>query len=425
MNIAHSDGLLMQKGNRCRLYVDELRIGMFVCELDRPWLETPFLLQGFVIQDNEDLDKLREFCEYVYVDMKSSGHTAASVPPPVRREAIQNPSDRGRRLCPGKKIEVYTDVHGFTAEFEKAREAVDQLSLCVDDIFSRTAKGGALDGARIRAAVEPMIDSVTRNPDACIWLARMKQVDDYIYEHSLSASIWAVALGRQLGLPRVDLRSLAVGGVLLDIGKLKVPEELLNAKRRLSDAEFAQIKRHVQFSLDMTKNDDLMNQDVIDMVAYHHERYDGSGYPYGLAGDDIPIYARIAAIVDSYDAMTSSRSYARALTPAQAIKALYEQKDVQFQGELVEAFIQSIGIYPAGTLVELSTGEVAVVIAEYRARRLRPQVMVVLDADKKPLDNICMIDLSETTHTLEGEPLEIVDSLSPDDYGIDLGAIVL
>lgn len=278
---------------------------------------------------------------------------------------------------------------------------------------------------RIKRSVEPMIDSISRNPDACIWLTRLKQQDEYTYQHSLAASIWAVALGRQLGLPRSDLRSLAIVGLLFDIGKLRVEPELLHCPRPLTPEEFDAVKEHVRYGVEMIGETGLMNSDVLDMVAHHHERYDGSGYPQGLAGDDIPIFGRIAGIVDSYDAVTGRRSYAKTKSPSAAIKMLHDAKDIDFQAELVEEFIQAVGIYPAGTLVELSSGEVVVVVAEYRTRRLRPRKMVILDADKQPVSGVRMIDLLKETHCKDGRPLDIVSSLEPGAYGIDMNSIHL
>ncbi len=209
------------------------------------------------------------------------------------------------------------------------------------------------------------------------------------------------------------------------MGKLAIEPELLNADRALDEDEFAKVRSHVEKGVEMIRETGLMNADVLDMVAHHHERHDGSGYPQGLKGDEIPVFARIAAIVDCYDAITSHRSYARAIPPSTAIKMLYEWKDIDFQAELVEEFIQAVGIYPAGTLVELSSGEVAVVVAEYRTRRLRPQVMVLLDENKQPLTNIKTIDLISETTTADGRKLDIVSSLEPDAYGIDMAAIQL
>ncbi|MEE8057022.1 MAG: HD-GYP domain-containing protein, partial [Pseudomonadales bacterium] len=281
------------------------------------------------------------------------------------------------------------------------------------------------DMVKVKQAVEPMINSISRNPDACIWLARMKAEDDYSYHHSLSCSIWSVALGRQLGLPKSDLRSLAIGGLLFDVGKLQVNKEIMTSNRRLSTEEFEQIKQHVPQGVEALVNSGVINQDVLDMAAYHHERFDGRGYPNGLSGNDIPVFARIAAIVDCYDAITSHRHYAKALPPSQAIKMLYEWREIDFQTELVEEFIQAIGIYPAGTLVELSSGQVAIVVAEYRSRRLRPQVMILLDQNKVPISDIVLIDLMTETQTVDGKPMEIVTSLEPESYGIDMTAIKL
>ncbi len=399
----------------------DLEIGMYVSSLDRPWLETPFVLQGFQLESDSDIERLRKHCDYVYIDTQQSLLEETT----IRRKVSNRPRMSRAQMFSKKKLQPYRDNTDWKDEYPKAQSAVKALSEGLEDIFNNVAQGSALNMAKVKLAVQPMIDSITRNPDACIWLARMKQEDQYTYQHSLGASIWAVALGRQLGLPKSDLRSLAIGGLLFDVGKLQLDKELLNAKRPLTEEEFETVKSHVQLGVDAITKGGVMNQDVIDMVAHHHERHDGSGYPEGLSGDNIPIFARIAAIVDCYDAITSHRSYARATSPSIAIKKLYEWKDMDFQAELVEEFIQAVGIYPAGTLVELSSGEVAVVMAEYRTRRLRPKVMVLLDGDKQPLLDVKMIDLLNQKEAEDGRPLDIVNSLEPDAYGIDMAAIQL
>jgi len=161
------------------------------------------------------------------------------------------------------------------------------------------------------------------------------------------------------------------------------------------------------------------------MITHHHERHDGSGYPDGLRGDDIPIFARIASIVDCYDAITSQRSYARAIPPSTAIKMLYEWKDIDFQAELIEEFIQAVGIYPAGTLVELSTSEVGVVMEAYRSRRLRPRLMILLDANKQALQPPRTLDLLAEKTAADGSPLDILNSLEPNSHGINMSTIPL
>ncbi len=398
----------------------ELAIGMHVTALDRPWLETPFLLQGFVIKEDNEIDRLREYCEFVFVlPTYQFAKPKTSLPPVPQRRRTRE------QLFTQRSFTKYEDKTNWEQEYPKAKEAVDELSRGVDEVFTAVESGGSLEMLKVKGAVQPMIDSITRNPDACIWLARMKQVDNYTYQHALGTSIWAVALGRQLGLPAQDLRSLAIGGLLMDVGKLQVSQDLLHAERRLTPEEFQHVKEHVSHGIASFGDRGVLNHDVMDMVAHHHERVGGSGYPQGLKGDDIPVFGRIGAIVDTYDAITSHRSYSRALPPAQAVKHLYDGRGREFQTELVEEFIQAIGIYPAGTLVELSSGEIAIIVAEYRSRRLRPRVMVLLDREKKPLDAPVIIDMLTQTHTESGEELSIVGSLEPDAYGIDMRGIKL
>jgi putative nucleotidyltransferase with HDIG domain len=399
----------------------DLQLGMYISALDRPWLEVPFPMQGFKLESDKDISQVQTYCEYVFVDT----HKSSLLIQPTKRSVAARPRRTKAEIFKGHKLKSYQDSAGWSEEYPRARAAVDSLSAAADAIFSQVKAGGALDVVKVKKSVEPMIDSVTRNPDACIWLARMKQQDSYTYQHSVGASIWAVALGRQLGLPKSDLRSLAVGGLLFDIGKLRLDPELLGATRPLDDEELERVRTHVNLGVEMIRNSGLMNRDVLDMVAYHHERFNGSGYPEGLSGDEIPVFARIAAIVDCYDAITSHRSYARGFPPSSAIKMLYEWRNVDFQGELIEEFIQAVGIYPAGSLVELSSGEVAVVVAEYRTRRLRPRVMVLLDAQKQPVAGLKMIDLVTEKTAADGKPLEISSSLEPEAYGIDMAAIQL
>jgi len=399
----------------------ELKLGMYVSSLDRPWLEVPFSVQGFRIESPEDILRIQKYCKYVYVDSTKSSAPGGK----ITRKAPTRQRKTSEQIFQGRRLKPYTDSTSWSEEFPKAKAAVDLLAETVDSIFRQVSRGAALDVVKVKQSVDPMIDSISRNPDACIWLARMKQQDSYTYQHSVGASIWAVALGRQLGLPKPDLRSLAVGGLLFDVGKLQLNPELLGADRTLSDAEFVELRSHVARGVEMIRHSGLMNKDVLEMVAHHHERHDGSGYPAGLRGDNIPVFARIAAIVDCYDAITSHRSYARGIPPSAAIKKLYEWRDLEFQAELVEEFIQAVGIYPAGTLVELSSGEVAVVVAEYRTRRLRPKVMVLLDANKQPVADVSIVDLQSQKLTADGEPLEIRNSLEPEAYGIDTAAIKL
>ncbi len=424
-----------------RVPTRDLDIGMYVSGLDRPWLETPFTTQGFLIESTDDVARLQKYCEAVYVDSRRS--TGKSFL--VRREPLSRPEpaadktaaasaaqklkDRPRiplmRIFAGRSLKPYYDDSAWEEEHPRAQRALNTLIGDIDDIFEHVSAGEKLNVLKLRKSVEPIVDSISRNPDACLWVTRLKEHDHHTYQHSLSAAMWSVSLGRQLGLPRRDLRSLAMGCMLMDVGKLRVDPALLQADRELTPVEALEMAAHVNHGMEILTECGILNTDVIHMVGHHHERFDGSGYPAGLSRDRIPVFARIAAIVDTYDALTTNRSYAKAVSPSAAIKMLYQARDEDFQAELVEAFIQAIGIYPAGTLVELSSGEVGVVVAEYRTRRLRPKVMLLLDAHKNTLRRSKVIDLQEPPGGAESASLSIKKSLEPEAYDIDLSAITL
>lgn len=418
-----------------KLASDELRIGMYVSKLDRPWLETPFLMQGFLIKNDDDISQLKKFCQHVFIDEELSkepltklGGSASSKVKALLQETSSTSKrkysrDDLKKLFPNKTLKVYETKTDLKKELSTAKTVFNDLSHSISDMMTSIRRGGTIQISAVKDAVNPMVSSIIRNPDACIWLARMKSQDSYTYKHSMGASVWAVALGRQIGLPPTDLKTLAVGTLLCDIGKLKLPGELLEKEEMLSADEMELMKSHVDLSLKELANSAGVNADVINIVAAHHERFNGQGYPKGLAGNEIPIMARIAAIADSYDAMTSQRAYSKAKSPVIAVKELYELRGEEYQPELIEEFIQAVGLYPAGTLIELSTGEVAVVVSENKMRRLRPKILKLLDSDKKPIRNSAIINLMSVTHDEDGHSIEVIQSLEPGAYGINPEAI--
>lgn len=414
-----------------KIITSDLDIGMYVSALDRPWLETPFVTQGFIIKSQEELQRLRQYCDFVYVDNRRSGHNTTL----LKQEALQGRNQPGEtkkarerpripieKIFQGRMIKPYHDGSAWEEEHPRAQQALKTLVGDIDQIFADVVDGEKLNIVKLRKSVEPVVDSISSNPDACVWVARLKQHDQYTYQHSLGAAIWSVSVGRHLGLQRQDLRSLAMGCMLMDVGKLRLDPGLLQADRELTTGEMADVASHVGHGMEILEECGIINQDVIDIVAHHHERYDGSGYPNSLSHGQIPPFACIAGIVDTYDAITSNRHYAPAVSPTEAIKLLYNRRDEDFQAELVEAFIQAIGIYPAGTLVELSSGEVGVVVAEYRTRRLRPKIMLLLDSRKNKLRTSKIVDLQEQS---AGSSLSITRSLEPEAYDIDLSKIAI
>lgn len=429
--------------------VAHLQLGMYVCELDRSWLETPFLVQGFLIESQQDVEELRKYCEFVYIDVvktQSQLPTAAHAgkvsnkPQPAAVTRLNKVANKRKtikekpntiiskkahlaKLLNGREQRQYRDSVTWKREIVAGKKAVKGLTDAIKMIFDDINQGSGLQFSKLKKVVSPLVNSIERNPDACIWLARLKNQDSYIYKHSIASSVWAVAFGRQLGLPPQDLKSLALGAMLLDVGKLEISSSLLNKKDEISDKELQLLRSHVKHSLSALDKSATNNQDVWDMVAYHHERLNGSGYPDQLRGDQISLFAQMAGIVDSYDAMTSDRPYSPAISPSSAIKSLYHSRGTEFDAVLVEEFIQAVGLYPAGTLVLLSSGEVGIVIAEGRTRRLKPQVLLLLDAEKNPLDDIRIINLMDTSAQENDRVVEITQSLEPRSYGIDPEAI--
>ncbi|WOJ95310.1 HD-GYP domain-containing protein [Congregibacter brevis] len=409
----------------------KLEVGMFVAGLDRAWSETPFKAPGFTVQTQFDINQLSGLCEFVFVDKHKSltleldADGPESGPSKATKRAIPLPRPRLEKsqYLEGRELTPYKDQTDWAKEYPQAKESVERLYESVKRMFRSMDSGDRLDLLSVKQSVDPVIDSVARNPDTCIWLARQKQSDQYTHQHSVACAIWSVVIGRQLGLPKTDLRSLAIGGLLFDIGKLRVSDELLTSPRRLSGAELELVRQHVYFGAELAREKSNVNEDITAMILQHHERYDGSGYPDGLRDDEIHVFARIAGIVDCYDALTTHRSYAPAIAPSEAIKQLHEVKDLDFQAEIIEEFTQAVGMYPAGTLVELSSGQVAVVVSNYRARRLRPRVILLLDEHKRPLASLRWLDLSRATHDERDKPLNIVTSLAPGSHGIDLATI--
>ncbi|UVW33904.1 HD-GYP domain-containing protein [SAR92 clade bacterium H455] len=404
-----------------KVYIQDLQPGMYVSGLDRPWLETPFSLQGFMVRNQTEVKKLGFYCDYVYIDSsKSLANLSIDTTPASPNKRPQSIVARPFKAEIATHQPVsYREQSSVSQEIPVAQVAYQNIRAEFDSMVSRIGNGKTINITQLSEAINPLVDSISRNPGASIWLARLKSQDSYTYSHCIAVAIWCTVIGRQIGLPKKDLSLLAMGGMLLDIGKLKIPPLILNKKQQLSEREFALIKKHVDLSLKMAKDSSrVMPQAVIDMIASHHERFNGSGYPEAIKGTQIPLYSRIAAIADCYDAITSQRVYAKPITHAQAIKQMYEWRGYDFQPELIEAFIQAVGVYPTGTLVELTSGEVGIVVKENPGKRLRPQVLVILDSDKQQRADFIEMDLSAATET-GNQNIEIAKTLEPGAFGLD------
>ncbi len=398
-----------------KVSVTDVKIGMYVSRLDRPWLETHYLFQGFHINSTDDITELREHCEYVYVDPER-GEPAARVLQTLKKKDNDAFVRVFKRANGDTRYPVQTTVKEEIQACTAARtQSIDVITNMLGDLKS----GRSIKVQQVRQTVTGLMASILRNPDAFFWLTRLKNKDNYAYAHCIDACGLAMAFGRHLGFSRPELEDLAVGTLLFDIGKLQLPEELLKKPGRLTTEEYTLIRRHVEFGAKMVRDMQGANEEILATVLNHHERHNGSGYPRGIPGNQIPVNGRIAALVDCYDAITSERAYSSAISAYDAVQLIYEWRDKDFQVDMVEQFIQCIGLYPTGTLVELSTDEVGLVLSQNRVRRLRPKVMLVLDNKKIAYEFNPVLDLIEDPEDDEGNVVEIKRPLVPGTYGIN------
>jgi len=411
----------MSSNSEIRIKLEGLQIGMYVSRTDRAWADLPIQLEGVVISSNEQIDMLNKYCNMVYIDT-SKGRSASPMYWIMDDQEVQdNPIvDQGKNEFALLRKENYGTIESLTNELVTAKSVYNAIEKQIGLVFDGLEEGNTVDIFGLKEAISQTIDSIIRNPTAIKLVIEMQKTDHYGYNHALATSVWCAQFGRHLGLEKKAIEEISLGGLLLDVGKTKIPEKLLNKREGLTAEEIILLRSHVDLSVQMLINNDQISHNVMRMIATHHERADGSGYPLGISNEEIPIYGRIAGIVDSFDAMTSQRPFSSIVfSPHKAISNLYELRDHLFQAELVEQFIQTVGLYPTGTLVELNTGEVAVVTAISGLKRLRPTVILILDENKQPYDEFSTIDLSRF------KDRTIVKDLKYGDYGIKMDELFL
>jgi HD-GYP domain-containing protein (c-di-GMP phosphodiesterase class II) len=504
---------------RWKVSVDALQLGMWVAELDRPWLETPFLLQGFLVSDDIELDALRRHCRSVWVGLDRS---VPEVVEALRREAgrlttalaaRRASADAAAARAAGAPSAPGKDRRGSPARRALRERRPERIGPVVRWRFERmtarldapapSALGGAGAGAggvlgwvralsggatgrapvsddaaaslaptvladidaapvawpvlvplrtelpraalaadtglraamALHAAVESdrppdlpqliggvgrIVDSMVSNPDALMWAARMRQLQRATYAHCVKAAACMVALGREVGLPRPLLVKAGLIGLLLDVGKTRVPKAVLDKPGALDDEEFALVKDHVRAGLQLLQRGGAqLPPEVLEGIAQHHERPDGQGYPRGLAGRQIGSWGRMAAIVDGFCALTRERAYAEPLPPQDALLLLYQAAGGRYDERLVERFVRAVGVFPVGSLVMLGSREVAVVTALRPEHRLEPEVLVLTDAAQRLLPVPRRRDLHGAARAGDRRGGRIARGLPPGAYGLD------
>lgn len=405
---------------RVQVFIEQLQLGMYVQELDRPWLESPFLFQGFLIDSEETLQQVSEVCEFVYISVEESvgdvrPHllTLATQPPPNRAAPIKN------RITPDED-----ERESFLAALRRSRKTYDKTRTYIDSALEDVRLGRSVDTQQAKALVADITDNIVRSPNAVVWLTHLKNRDEYTAIHSINVCILAISFGRCIGLNKVDLNELGLGALLHDLGKMTVPLEILNKPAKLTAEEFEVMKQHPGAGYDLLKLNGDMPLASLNIVKYHHERKNGQGYPDQLQECNIPLLTQIAAIVDVYDAITSDRCYHDGITPYDALNDIYHWTKKDFDLKLVEQFIKCLGIYPIGSLVVLSTNETAVVISASDKTRLRPIVMLVQDRERKFYKSRNLLNLALPQWSEGPAAVKIQGILPAQEHSIDLRRIV-
>jgi HD-GYP domain-containing protein (c-di-GMP phosphodiesterase class II) len=424
-----------------KIFSPDLEIGMFVTRLDRPWEEANFLLQGFLIETPEDIENVQEQCDYVYIERKTflrvnaskraerrkakdglfarqsasrsktsskSNQTAARVPPPS-----------GPKQNPPRKKTTYINKVPVEKEFDTAKQCYGYAKTTAKSIMEGIRVGRTIDINACRESVSSIVDSIIRNSNALVWLSKLKNKDEYTAEHSLNVCILTIAFARHLGHSEKEIRRIGLCALLHDVGKAKIPIEILNKPGRFTDEEFELMKQHSTFGRDLLISMSDTDMAAIDVAYCHHERMDETGYPRQLQRHQIPYYARIVAITDTYDAITSSRCYDSGRSSMDALDIIYKSRGLQFDEELALEFIKCIGIYPPGSIVETTNGEVGIVIASNKEVKLKPRMIMVLNANKKPRRQQ-VINLVDNPIDSFGEKYAIACELPNKKYGVDI-----
>jgi HD-GYP domain-containing protein (c-di-GMP phosphodiesterase class II) len=527
-----------------------LEIGMYVSDLDRPWLDTPFMLQGFLLEEHKQIDLIRDLCHTVIIDRTRSTmehykknvteeaqhepsivhvkipavHTQSTVTSPKigffdifgeliskqkeqkksevlsgdknsgdknkanlsapqkigyyadtitqqttateqtykasekssnspslsqhlkkdtkswLRSALSldwlsspdkdklssggsaprySPTEQNKATKDGNRITIYQEHIPVEQEIVNIAPVYEKTQIATRAIFEAIAAQGDIDLSGVHDSLDQMVESIERNPDALMWLSKLKQTDGYSYNHALNVSINLMALAQFMSLPKYQVKELGMAGLLQDIGKVKVDPALLSKTSPITQEERTILEGHVKESVAVLGQIKGISPPVLYTIEQHHERFDGSGYPKQLANKQISLQGQLAGLVDTYCAMTTDKPYAKGLYNQEALDEIYTLRDTKFNPMLIEQLVQFLGIYPVSSLVELNTGEVAVVVEQNFVRRLLPRVMVILGPDKTRNNYPPTIDLINAPKTPSGEVYSIIRGIPPFSYGLN------
>lgn len=388
-----------------KIDVKDLRVGMFVVELDKPWEESSFMFQGLELKSPADVLAIQNECAFVWVDYDEFSLQGAPV-----SSGLPSTAGVGSNLDKGIQVED---------ELDAATEVHSLASQAISNLFEEIRLGAEVDGTKVRQAVNGCVDSILRNPDASVWLTRIQAKHEATAQHSLNVAALSIIIAKSMNMTNRELEDVGVCGMLHDVGKTSVSSEVLNKPGPLNEAEMTEMQKHTRYGRDILLSTKSVMSGAADVAHSHHERPDGLGYPRRLPDDSIPLFAKIVSIAEAYDAMTINQPYRPAFSPSDAIQELYAQRGKQFDEDLVVRFIDSVGIFPPGSIVEMVNKEVGIVLSN-TSDKLRPRVIMILDAVGEPTAQ-SIVDLSQMDTDNEGNVYQIRTTHSDGAYGINVG----
>ncbi|MGB0449228.1 MAG: HD-GYP domain-containing protein [Porticoccaceae bacterium] len=445
-----------------KVFIHELEVGMFVSALDKPWAETPFPIQGFMIKSIADASRVKAYCDYVYIDvakgaspmdlkaassanssytssaLTGSGPSVAAGRNPINSistSPLENKHSANSRSSVPRSFVVKPYIYNKTVELAKeipaARRVMNNLVGCLSVATRQITRGGNFNLDQLQETVDDMVDSVVRCPDAFTWLLRLRAKDPHTHDHSIRSSLWATQFARHIGLEIDQLKDLCLATLLKDVGKAGMDRKLLRSANRNPEEE-AEFRSFVSASVENLKHSGFDNRRVLNIIKFHCERYNGSGFPKGCTGKRIPFLAAVAGIASEFDRLCNPREVAETLTPSKATGRLYELRGHAFAEDLVIEFIRSVGLYPAGTVVELSTGDMGMVVEQNPKSQLSPRVAVFKENQKGTDEpNYIFVDLKNeekarsqlrnfgARRSLEVSKLAITRDIDPEKLNID------
>lgn len=401
-----------------KVMVGDLEEGMYVSKLDCAWHQTPFPLQGFHVESKDDINSLKAYCKHVFVDVsRSRAKTVFQPKKPL------TPEEKAARAIAKSTAPLVTNpikydiTSPLKKEIKQAKIVYADLNKNLTELTEQFETGESVDLEKTFSCSRSVVKSVLSNPEALVWVIKLKNNANSLYQHSINCAVWAAVVGRELGLTEAKLEKLTTGVMLSKIGLMTMTKGKEVNFIKLRETEH--YKKHVLLAIKLLAHSSSLCKSVLETIATHEEHYDGQGFPNQLQGEQIPLFGQIAGMVDYFESSTNPTFSAQPLSPTDALSRLYQLRDMQFSERLIEAFIQCLGLYPPGTIVELSTQEIGIVTSNQKQKRLQPDVMVIMNKDRKPLRSTKTIDLQAINKDKAHGLVEITCSLPVGTFGIE------